>query len=303
MAESEELGARAAALAEASGRPDLAVVAWGNIASAAAARGDFARCLELVERAEGEDRAGPVLAGHVHAARAHALSRLGRHAEAAEAARREAAIAARLGGADLEATAAFDLGCVLLGAGDGAGAAERLGAALEAPGGQFSRPLARLLLAEALVGAGDAEAAAAELSRFPFEPVGAGDLPETLVGRLARAQALVELGRGEPGRALRRLDEAERAWRRRLATAPGGDVFAAALTDLGRPPVAGLVEPAVELGRTLADRAAALAALGRADEAAAAAREALELADATGFDGYRGRLGDAPAPVPTSKGG
>jgi tetratricopeptide (TPR) repeat protein len=179
---------------------------------------------------------------------------------------------------------------VLLAAGDGAEAAERLAASLEAPEGQFSRPLARLLLAEALAGAGDPDAAAAELSRFPFEPVGPGDLPETLVGRLARAQALVELGRGEPERALRRLDEAERAWRRRLAYAREGDVFAAALTDLGRPPVAGMVEPAVELGRALADRAVALAALGRGDEAAAAAEEALALADATGFDGYRGRL-------------
>jgi DNA-binding SARP family transcriptional activator len=290
MREAEELGARAAALARASARPDIEVVAWGNIASAAAARGDFARCLELVERAGDEERAGPVLAGHVQAARAHALSRLGRHAEAAEAARRQAAVAARLGAPDLEATAAFDLGCVLLAAGDGAEAAERLAASLEAPEGQFSRPLARLLLAEALAGAGDPDAAAAELSRFPFEPVGPGDLPETLVGRLARAQALVELGRGEPERALRRLDEAERAWRRRLAGAPEGDVFAAALTDLGRPPVAGLVEPAVELGRALADRAVALAALGRGDEAAAAAEEALALADATGFDGYRGRL-------------
>jgi len=303
MAEAEELGARAAALAEATGRSDLAVVAWGNIASAAAARGDFARCLELVERAQDEERAGPVLAGHVLAARAHALSRLGRHAEAIEAARRQAAVAARLGGAALEATAAFDLGCVLLAAGDPAGAAGRLGAALEGPGGQFSRPLARLLRAEALVGAGDADAAADELSRFPFEPVGPGDLPEALVGRLAHAQALVELARGEPERALRRLDEAEAAWRRRLAVAPEGDVFAAALTDLGRPPVAGLVEPAVELGKALADRAGVLAALGRSDEAAAAADEARALADATGWEGYRARLEGAAAAVTTPPGG
>jgi DNA-binding SARP family transcriptional activator len=303
MAEAEELGARAAALAEATGRSDLAVVAWSNIASAAAARGDFARCLELVERAQCEELAGPVLAGHVLAARAHALSRLGRHAEAIEAARRQAAMAARFGGAVVEATAAFDLGCVLLRAGEPAGAAGRLGAALEGPDGQFSRPLARLLRAEALVGAGDVDAAAAELSRFPFEPVGPGDLPETLVGRLAHAQALVELARGEPERALRRLDEAEAAWRRRLAVAPEGDVFAAALTDLGRPPVAGLVEPALELGKALAERAGALAALGRPIEAAAAADEARALADATGWEGYRARLEGSAAAVTTPPGG
>ena len=124
--------------------------------------------------------------------------------------------------------------------------------------------------------------------------MGPGDLPETLLGRLPRTQALVDMARGEPERALRRLDEAERVWRLRLASAPEGDVFAAVVADLGRPPVAGLVEPAVELGLTLADRAEALAALGRADEAQAAAREAAALADETGFDGYRERLvGDA----------
>ena len=224
------------------------------------------------------------------AARAHALSRLGRHGEALDAARAQEAMAARFGAAGLEATAAFDAGCVLLAAGDPAAAAARLGDALAAPEGQFSRPLARLLRAQALAAAGDPDGAAAEVGRFPFEPVGPGDLPETLLGRLPRTQALVELARGEPERALRRLDEAEAVWRRRLAAAPEGDVFAAAVADLGRPPVAGMVEPAVELGLVLADRAEALTALGRTEEAAAAAREAAALADETGFDGYRDRL-------------
>ncbi len=98
------------------------------------------------------------------------------------------------------------------------------------------------------------------------------------------------MARGEPEVALRHLDEAERVWRRRLASAPEGDVYAAAVADLGRPPVAGLVEPAVELGLTLADRAEALALLDRPDEAQAAAREAAALADETGFEGYRDRL-------------
>ena len=62
------------------------------------------------------------------------------------------------------------------------------------------------------------------------------------------------------------------------------------MADLGRPPVAGLVEPAVELGLTLADRAQVLTLLDRPDEARAAALEAAALADETGFDGYRDRL-------------
>jgi DNA-binding SARP family transcriptional activator len=290
MAEAEETGARAAALAEEAGHPELAAVAWGNIAAVAAARRDFARCLQLVERAPDEDRIGPVLAAHIQAARAHALSRVGRHAEAREAAEALLTTAVRLGIPDLEVTGDFDLACVLLAAGDHAGAAAGFGRALDSGGGGFSRPLARLLRAEALAGAGEVDAADGELSRFPFEPVGPADMPETLVGRLPRAQALVDLARGDPERALRRLDEAERVWRRHLARAPEGDLYAAVVTDLGRPPVAGLVEPAVELGRTLADRAAALSALGRHEEARAAAEEAAALADEARFDGYRDRL-------------
>jgi DNA-binding SARP family transcriptional activator len=294
LAEAEEQGLRAVALAQAAERPELASVAYGNIAAAAAARGDFERCLGLVDRAGLDERVGPGLASHLHAARTHALSRLGRHAEAVAAGRAQEALAARAGAEHLEATAAFDLGCVLLAAGDAGPAAERLGAALGSADAHFSRPLARLLRSQALAAAGDPEAAAEELGRFPFEPVGAGDLPETLLGRLPRAQAVVEMARGEPERALRRLDEAEAVWRRRLASAPEGDVYAAVVADLGRPPVAGLVEPAVELGLTLADRAEALAALGRHEEARAAAAEAAALAEETGFDGYRERLeGDA----------
>ena len=49
MAEADEQGLRALAAAQEAGRPELGAVALGNIAAAAAARGDFARCLELVE--------------------------------------------------------------------------------------------------------------------------------------------------------------------------------------------------------------------------------------------------------------
>ena len=125
---------------------------------------------------------------------------------------------------------------------------------------------------------------------MPFEPVGAADLPDTLVARLARLQGRVAAARGDAPLALRRLDEAERTWRRRLGAAGDGDLFAATLVDLGRPPVGGLVEPGVELGRTLADRAELLSAAGRADEARDAVEEALRLADELRFEGYRERL-------------
>ena len=152
------------------------------------------------------------------------------------------------------------------------------------------RPLARLLRAEALVALGDPEGAEAELAQVPFEPVGPADLPDTLVARLSRVQGLVAAARGDRDLALRRLGEAEAGWRRRMAGVGAGEAYAANLADLGRPPVAGLVEPGLELGRVLAERATLLAEAGRGEEARAAAAEAAELADAVGYDGYRGRL-------------
>ena len=302
MEEAEEPYAQAAALAEAAGRPDLAHIAWANVASAAACRGEFGRALALAERAgagEADRRASPALGAMVQAARAHALSRLGRHAEAEAAAEAAAALAARSGDPAREASAAFDRGAVALAAGRPAAAVRHLAAALEGPARGTPRPLARLLLAEARLAAEGPDAAEAELGRVPFEPVGAADLPDTLVARLARVQGRVALARGDAELALRRLGEAERAWRRRLAPAASGDLFAATLVDLGRPPVAGLVEPGVELGRTLADRAEALRALGREREAAAAAAEAAALAEELRFDGYRERLAGARQ-VPSS---
>ena len=180
---------------------------------------------------------------------------------------------------------------MLLAGGDAAAAANALGAALSAAGAILApaRPPA------ARPGASRAGRSPARRPRswagFPFEPVGPGDLPETLVGRLPRTQALRRDGP-------RRAASAPCAvWTRpsgsgaaALASAPEGDVFAAVVADLGRPPVAGLVEPALEFGLTLADRAEALATLGRLDEAQAAAREAAALADDVRFEGYRDRL-------------
>jgi hypothetical protein len=86
-----------------------------------------------------------------------------------------------------------------------------------------------------------------------MEPVGPSDFPDTLVPRLTRVQGLIAAGRGDRALAARRLGEAAEGWRRRLDRSTDGDRFAASLSDLGRPPVAGLVEPDRELERVLAE--------------------------------------------------
>jgi hypothetical protein len=77
---------------------------------------------------------------------------------------------------------------------------------------------------------------------------------------MAFVQGLIAAARGDEVLARRRFEEAARGWRAVLATAArttGGD-YLAALVDLGRPPVVGLVEPARELA--LVDREQALLA-------------------------------------------
>ncbi|MDX6646694.1 MAG: hypothetical protein QOK40_2421 [Miltoncostaeaceae bacterium] len=290
FAEAEAPAERSAGLAEGAGRPDIAHLARDVAASAAACRGDFARALEIADGGRRGAWAGLLLEASGHATRAHALSRLGRHAEAIAEAERETLLAERHGHAQGEAAAAFDIGCVLLAAGEVPRAVARLQAALAVETRLFSRPLARLRLAEALLASGALEEAAAELGQVPFEPIGPADLPQTLVPRLARLQGLIAAARGERELALRRLEEAEAGWRRLLAQAPSGDAFAATVTDLGRPPVAGLVEPGLELGWVLADRAGLLIAAGRLGDARTAVEEAAGLADALAYDGYRDRL-------------
>ena len=270
--------------------PSSASVALGNIAAAAAARGDFARCLELVERALPDDRISPGLAVHILAARAYALSRLGRHAEAVDAARAQEALAGRVGTPGLEATAAFDLGCVLLAGGEpGSGGRAPRGGALgrrcpllaparapaAGPGARRARRSWRGRRgAGALpVRAGRARGPARDPRRAPAAHAG----PRRDGTRRAGAGAAPP-GRGRAGGAA--------AWRRpRRATSSRRS----SPTSAARPWRA-WSEPAVELGLTLADRAEALATLGRLDEAQAAAREAAALADETGFEGYRDRL-------------
>lgn len=81
-------------------------------------------------------------------------------------------------------------------------------------------------------------------------------MPAALVPRLTRLQGLIAAGRGDRGLAIRRLDEAASGWRRLAADLGEGDAYAAVLADLGRPPVAGLIEPSRELAVTLAELAA-----------------------------------------------
>ena len=174
---------------------------------------------------------GRALESQLRAARAHALSRLGRHDEAVAAA---TANVERTAGGDPrdEGLALLDLGEILLAAGSPDRAAVRLRAALEVGGDGLPRALARLLLAEALVGAADLAAADDELARVPFEPVGPADMPEALVPRISRVQGLIAAARGEPETAARHLDEAERGWRRMAGPPASGEAYAAILVDL-----------------------------------------------------------------------
>jgi len=302
MVEAEPVYAEVARLAQEAGRPDLARVSLATIASAAACRGDFAHALEVARLAQQVSSGGLYEDMIIHAGEAHALSRLGRHAEALAAAELEVAVATRSGSPEHEAMADYDLGVVALAAGSSGEAVERLAAALARPGTRFfSRPQARLLLAEARLASGDDVGAEAELNTVPNEAVGPADFPDTLVARLTRLEGLLAASRGELDSALRHLEEASQSWRRRVeggelriwshsARTSTGDVFAANVVDLGRPPMAGLVEPGLELGRALADRATVLAAAGRLIEAGDCAIEAAALADALGFEGYRRQL-------------
>lgn len=292
MSEAEapfEQAGRGAALSR---RPDLAGVIWANASAVAACRGEFERALEWTLRGLAGGSTGPYNDAVLQAGKAHILGRLGYPSEAMSAAQAEFAVAQRSGIPDLEAMAEFDLGVVALNVGQPSVAVEHLRVALAtAEPRYFSRPLARVLLAEACLALGDTDPGERELNALPFEPVGPADLPDTLVARVARVEGLLAARRGELELALEGLSEAEAAWRRRRGSAgEEGQEYAANVVDLGRPPVAGLIEPALELGRVLSERARVLTEAGRHEEAAAAAREALDLADALAFDGYRADL-------------
>ena len=137
-----------------------------------------------------------------------------------------------------------------------------LGLALDL-GAPVSRPLARLLRAEALARDGRPDEAEHELRAVALEPVGPADRPGTLVARMSQVQGLIALRRGNRSLAAKRLREAESGWLRRSGQgsaehdSAAGQGYVAALIDLGRPPVAALVEPAKELAALRADIATA----------------------------------------------
>ena len=233
------------------GMLDQAAVALGNAACAAAAEGELERALGYADRTVELARGVPYFEMHGHAARAYVLSRLGRHEEARAAAEAQLAIAQRQASEELIATAEHDLGQIALAAGDQEEAVTRIAAGLE-HGRALPRARARLVLAETLARLGRPEQAAAELRAATLEPVRAADLPTALVPQLARVQGLVALARGDKDEARRRLDEAAEGWRARMRDG----VREVYRVDLGRPPVAGLVEPARELAAVERDLAA-----------------------------------------------
>jgi tetratricopeptide (TPR) repeat protein len=264
FAETEAVAQRAVAAVGRVTRIDFACVVWLKTACAVACAGDFEGALRTVERGTAVARGVPVMMLLFSAARAHLLSRLGRHDEATATAAELLATAERLDSPPTLAVAQHDAGLVALAAGRPQQAVDLLAAAL-AGNAAVSRPAARLAAAEALAACGDAAEAAAELRRAVLEPVGPADQSWALVPRVARVQGLVARARGDVPEARRRLLEAADGWRRRGGAEQrrAGEEFVAALVDLGRPPVVGLVEPDRELARAVDE----LAALDDAEEA------------------------------------
>jgi DNA-binding SARP family transcriptional activator/tetratricopeptide (TPR) repeat protein len=218
-----------------------------------AAGDDVDAALRTADRALALTRGVPTLTLPCLAARAHLLSRLGRHDEALVAARDQLAMAERLDSPALVALAQNDAGLVTLAAGLFNEAAQLLAAAL-AGEAKVSRPATRLARAEALARAGHPDDATTELRQAALEPVGTGDQPWALVPQMSRVQGLIALARGDLVESRRRLSEAVAGWQRRRPPDPGEELMAN-LVDLARPPVVGLVEPARELDRVSAELA------------------------------------------------
>jgi DNA-binding SARP family transcriptional activator len=236
------------------GRPDLAYTCWINASSAAACDRDFERALEFADRCRAAMRHAGLapLEANALSARTHILLRLGQCEEAEVAAGDQLGLAERLDNPSLRATAIHDSGMVSHAAGDH-DRAERLLAEGLAGGAAVSRPLARLARAESLARSARPDEAEAELRETALEPVGPSDFPDMLVARLTYVQGLVAAVRGDGALARRRLGEATAGWRRRAEAGHGGDEYMDVMVDLGRPPVAGLVEPKRELARVAAE--------------------------------------------------
>jgi tetratricopeptide (TPR) repeat protein len=259
FAEAVDRSLAAAEMAHDAGLPEEAALGILTAAAASACLGDFERVVTVCEGAASWPWPGRGLEAQLGAASAHALARLGRHGEARALAEANAELVAIAGDEREVAVADFDLGSILLQAGSYEPAARHLAAALAVETSRIPRALARLRLAEALVRGGDPERAADAVARVPFETVRSADAPEVLPARLSSIQALIAVARGDHALAEARFEEAELSWGRR-ASAPRGEAYAAILVDLGRPPVAGLVDLDAELARVREDRAALLPA-------------------------------------------
>ena len=265
-AEARRRCAEGALLAEQAGRPALALDARIGEAACAAAQGRIADVLVVLESVPDPARTGPSLACQSWAGRAHALSRLGSHDEAVDAAEEELRVARRFGIAELEEAAEADVGLALLAAGRATEALSALERALDGEAGRVPRAALRLAAAEASLVAGDPGRAQEHLDRFPFEPVGAADDPAALIARLDRVTGLVRLAAGDVRGGLEHLAAAEERLRRIIedvrSDEVAGEELLAVMLDLGRPPVAGISDHAGELARVSEERRRALEAAG-----------------------------------------
>ncbi len=258
-AEARRRCAEGALLAEQAGRPALALDARIGEAACAAAQGRIADVLTVLESVPDPVRTGPGLACQSWAGRAHALSRLGSHAEAVDAAEEELRVARRFGSPELEEAAEADLGLALLAAGRGAEALAALEVALAGEAGRVPRAALRLAAAEASLVTGNLSGARAHLDHFPFEPVGPADDPVALIARLDRVTGLLGLAEGDTETGLRHLAAAEERLRQIIedvrSDEVAGEELLAVMLDLGRPPVAGVSDHAGELARVSEERA------------------------------------------------
>jgi len=253
FSECEAVAERGGAAARRAGRADAAYAIWIQTACALSGAGNLTGALRAADAAVAATRGMTVIELPCLAARAFVLSRLGRHDEALSVAGEQLAKADRMDSAAAAALARHDAGLISLAAGRYQDAAQLLQDAL-AEGAEVSRPAARLARAEALARSRRPEEAVAEVRRAALEPMRSSDQPWALVPRMARAQGLIALARGDRAEARRRLSEATEGWQRHLEHDAGAELLAN-FVDLGRPPIVGLVEPEWELRRLTAELA------------------------------------------------
>ncbi len=229
----------------------LETTVWIELAAVAAFVGEHQRALDFVRRFLESSGGLPAKRIEGLAARAYLLARLDRPAEAIAAAEEMVRVAETIGDAELPAVARHDLGAILCQVGEHERGVELLGRALDA-GAKVSVASARLRLAESLIALGRLDQAGRELRTIVLTPLRPADQPEILVPRVARLQGLLARAGDDVREARARFEEAIDGWRR-LGGADRRAAYLSNLIDLGRPPVAGLTEPARELARVRAE--------------------------------------------------